>query len=92
MMDLHPIRTEADHQAALVEIATLMDAKMGTSKGDRLDILATRVEAYETAHTPIQALAPISAIRFMMEQKQLSRRDLEPAIGSQACVAEVLNR
>jgi HTH-type transcriptional regulator/antitoxin HigA len=92
MMDVRPIRTEADHQAALAEIATLMDAKMGTSEGDRLDILVTLVEAYETAHIPIEAPDPISAIVFMMEQKQFSRRDLEPAIGSRARVAEVLNR
>jgi HTH-type transcriptional regulator / antitoxin HigA len=92
MMEVRPIRTEADHRAALAEIATLMDAKMGTSEGDRLDVLATLVEAYEAALIPIEAPDPISAILFMMEQKQLSRGDLEPAIGSRARVAEVLNR
>jgi HTH-type transcriptional regulator / antitoxin HigA len=92
MLDVHPIRTEADHRAALAEIAALMDARMGTSEGDRLDVLATLVEAYEAAHIQIEAPDPIAAIRFMMEQKQLSRRDLEPAIGSRARVAEVLNR
>jgi HTH-type transcriptional regulator / antitoxin HigA len=92
MMDVRPIRTEADHQAALAEIATLMNAEKGTPEGDRLDVLATLVEAYEAAHVPIEAPDPISAILFMMEQKQFSRRDLEPTIGSRARVAEVLNR
>jgi HTH-type transcriptional regulator/antitoxin HigA len=91
-MDVRPIRTEADHEAALAEIETLMDAKEGTPEGDRLDVLATLVEAYEMAHIPIEAPDPISAILFMMEQKQLGRRDLEPAIGTRARVAEVLNR
>jgi HTH-type transcriptional regulator/antitoxin HigA len=91
-MDVRPIRTKADHQAALAEIASLMSAEKGTPEGDRLDVLATLVEAYEAAHVPIEAPHPISAILFMMEQKQLSRRDLEPAIGSRARVAEVLNR
>ena len=91
-MDVHPIRTEADHQAALAEIATLMDAGMGTPAGDRLDVLATLVEAYEAARIPIAPPDPIGAILFMMEQKRLIRRDLEPAIGSRARVAEVLNR
>ena len=91
-MDVRPIRTAADHQASLAEIAALMDARMGTPAGDRLDVLATLVEAYEAAHIPIEAPDPISAILFMMEQKRLSRRDLEPAIGSRARVAEVLNR
>jgi len=92
MMDVRPIRTEADHQAALAEIETLMNAEKGTPEGDRLDVLATLVEAYEAAHVPIDAPDPISAIFFMMEQKRLSRRDLEQAIGSRARVAEVLNR
>jgi HTH-type transcriptional regulator/antitoxin HigA len=91
-MDVRPIRTEADHQAALAEIATLMDAGMGTPEGDRLDVLATLVEAYEAAHIPIAPPEPVEAIRFMMAQKRLSRRDLEKAIGSRARVAEVLNR
>ena len=91
-MDVRPIRTEADYKAALAEIETLMNATMGSPEGDRLDVLATLAEAYETVHVPIEAPDPISAILFMMEQKQLSRRDLEPAIGSRARVAEVLNR
>ena len=91
-MDVRPIRTEADYKAALAEIETLMNATMGSPAGDRLDVLATLVEAYEAVHLPIAAPDPVSAILFMMEQKQLSRRDLEPAIGSRARVAEVLNR
>ena len=91
-MDVRPIRTEADHDAALAEIATLMNAESGTPEGDRLDVLATLVEAYEAANVPIAPPEPIAAVLFMMEQKRLSRRDLEPAIGSRARVAEVLNR
>ena len=75
-MDVRPIRTEADHRVALAEIATLMDAKPGTPEGDRLDLLATLVEAYEAALIPIEAPDPISAILFMMEQKQLSGANL----------------
>jgi HTH-type transcriptional regulator/antitoxin HigA len=92
IVELRPIRTEADHQAALAEIASLMNASAGTPEGDRLDILATLVEAYEAEHTPVASPDPIEAILFMMDQKQLSRRELEPAIGSRARVAEVLNR
>lgn len=91
-MELRPIRTEADHQAALAEIAGLMNAGADTSDGDRLDILATLVEAYEAGQTLITPPDPIDAILFMMDQKQLTRRQLEPAIGSRARVAEVLNR
>ena len=91
-MDVRPIRTEADHRAALAEIETLMEAAMGSPEGDRLDVLTTLVEAYEAVHVPVAVPDPIGAILFMMAQKQLSRRDLESAIGSRARVAEVLNR
>lgn len=91
-MDVRPIRTETDYHQSLAEIATLMDATPDTPAGDRLDVLATLVEAYEAAHFPMEAPDPISAVLFMMEQKGLSRRDLEPAVGSRARVAEVLNR
>jgi HTH-type transcriptional regulator / antitoxin HigA len=69
-----------------------MGASLGSPEGDRLDILTTLIEAYEAAHFPIEAPDPVNAILFMMGQKQLSRRDLEPAIGSRARVAEILNR
>jgi HTH-type transcriptional regulator/antitoxin HigA len=86
------IRSAADHRAALAEIATLMQAGHGTPDGDRLDVLAALVEAWEARHVPIETPDPIAAILFMMEQKGLERRDLEPAIGSRARVAEILNR
>lgn len=89
---VRPIRSAADHRAALAEIGTLMRAGPGTPEGDRLDVLATLVEAWEARHVPIEAPDPIAAILFMMDQKGLARRDLEPAIGSRARVAEILNR
>lgn len=92
MVKIRALRTSEDHEQALAEIATLMAAEPGTAEGDRLDVLATLVEAYEAAHMPIEAPDPVAAILFMMDQKLLSRRDLEPAIGSRARVAEVLNR
>jgi HTH-type transcriptional regulator/antitoxin HigA len=69
-----------------------MHARKGTPEGDRLDVLAILVEAWEAHHVPIAAPDPIAAILFMMEQKGLTRHDLEPAIGSRARVAEILNR
>ena len=91
-MDIHPIKTEADYQAALAEIERLFEAAANTSAGDRLDVLATLVEAYEAQHYSIPAPDPIDAIMYHMESRGLSRRDLEPYLGSRARVAEVLNR
>lgn len=59
---------------------------------DRLDVLATLIDAYETEHYPMDPPDPVEAIRFRMEQQGLSRKDLEPLIGTRTRVAEVLNR
>ena len=90
--DVKPIRSEADYQAALGEIERLWGAKSGTAPGDRLDVLATLIDAYESDHEPIDPPDPIEAIKFRMERQGLTRRDLEALIGSRARVAEVLNR
>ena len=90
--ELKPIRSEADYEQALAELERLWGAKSGTPEGDRLDVLATLIDAYEARHHPIDPPDPIEAIRFRMEQQGLTRRDLEPLIGSRARVTEVLNR
>jgi len=91
-MEIRPIKTKADHRAALKEIERLMDAKPGTPAGDRLDVLTTLVERFESQHEPIDPPNPIDALLYHMESRGLTRRDLEPFIGSRARVAEVLNR
>jgi HTH-type transcriptional regulator/antitoxin HigA len=91
-MDIRPIRTKADHRWALKEVERLWDAQPGTPEGDRVDVLVTLIETYEAKHFPILPPDPIAAIEFMLEQKGLTRRDLEPAIGSRGRVSEVLNR
>src|SRR5437016_5381822 len=92
MMEIRPIKTERDYRRALKRIDKLMDARPNTLRGDTLDVLATLIEDWEQKHYPIDAPDPIEAIRFAMEQRGLSRRDLEPLIGSRGRVAEVLNR
>jgi HTH-type transcriptional regulator / antitoxin HigA len=90
--ELKPIRTKADYENALAETEHLWGAKIGTKNGDRLDILATLIDAYEAEHYPMDPPDPIEAIKFRMEQQGLSRKDLEPLIGTRTRVAEVLNR
>ena len=90
--ELKPIRSEADYEAALAEVERLWGAKSGTPDGDRLDVLATLIDAYEAEHYPMDPPDPIEAIKFRMEQQGLTRKDLEPIIGTRTRVAEVLNR
>lgn len=91
-MEMKPIRTEADHLAALTEIERLWDAPEGSLEADRLEVLATLVDAYEEKHHPIDPLDPVEAILFRMDQLGLSRRDLEPYIGARSRVSEILSR
>jgi HTH-type transcriptional regulator/antitoxin HigA len=90
-MQIHPIRNDEDHAAALRRIDELMDAARGTAETDELDVLATLVEAYEDRHFPIADPDPLAAIQFRMEQLGLTRKDLEPLLGSRGRVSEVLN-
>jgi HTH-type transcriptional regulator/antitoxin HigA len=92
MKDLKPIKTRAAYEAAMAEIERLWGAKSGTPEGDRLDILATLVDAYEARHFPMDPPDPVEAIKFRMEQQGLTRRDLEGILGTRTRVAEVLNR
>lgn len=89
---VRPIRNEADYEAALAEVDSLMDASPGTPEGDRLDVLVTLIEAYEARHWAVDPPDPIEAIRVRMEQKNLRQRDLVPMIGSRGRVSEVLSR
>ena len=69
-----------------------MSARNDTAEGDELDVLATLVDAYEREHYSIDAPDPVDAIKFRMEQMGLSRKDLEPFLGSRARVSEVMNK
>lgn len=90
-MDIKPIRTDTDYRAALKEIETLMMAEPDAPEGEKLDVLVTLVEAYESKHYPLDLPDPVEAIKFEMEQKGLTAKDLEPMIGKRNRVYEVLN-
>jgi HTH-type transcriptional regulator/antitoxin HigA len=90
--EVRPIRSKRDYEAALKQVERLWGAKVGTREGDRLDVLATLIDAYEGEHYPIDPPDPIAAIKFRMEQQGLTRRDLEEIIGTRTRIAEVLNR
>jgi HTH-type transcriptional regulator/antitoxin HigA len=91
-IDVKPIRNAADHHAAIAEVKRLWGSKAGTPDGDRLDVLATLIDVYEAQHEPIDRPDPIEAIQFRMEQQGLTRKDLEPLLGTRTRVSEVLNR
>jgi HTH-type transcriptional regulator/antitoxin HigA len=90
--EVKPIRSRRDYDAALKEVDRLWGAKAGTRDGDRLDVLATLIDAHEAEHYPMDPPDPIEAIEFRMEQQGLTRRDLEQIIGTRTRISEILNR
>ena len=92
MISIKPIKTEADYRTALKEVESLMTAGPDTPEGERLDVLVTLIEAYEREHYPLELPDPIEAIKFVMEQRALTVKDLEPMIGRSNRVYEILNR
>ena len=90
-MNIKPIKTKADYRAALKDVEALMGAKANTADGERLDVLVTLIEAYERKHFPLELPDPVEAIKFQMEQKGLTPKDLEPMIGRLNRVYEILN-
>ncbi len=91
-MDIKPIRTENDYRVTLKKVEGLMSAEKNTLEGENLDVLVTLIEAYEAQHYPLDFPDPIDAIKFEMEQKGLTVKDLEPMIGKRNRVYEILNR
>jgi len=91
-MEIKPIRTGADHDAALREIERLWGAAEGSAEGDRLEVFLALVETYERAHFPVDAPDPIEAIKFRLEQQGADVKTLVGVIGSRSRVYEVLRR
>jgi HTH-type transcriptional regulator/antitoxin HigA len=92
-MEIKPIRSEADYEAALKEIETLVNSQPFTPEDDRMDVLVTLVEAYEARHFPIpEPEDPVGVLEYYMESRGLSRSDLLPYLGSKERISEILNR
>ena len=89
-MDVKPIKTEDDYDAALAEIDRLMGSPIDSPEGDKLEVLVTLVEAYEAVHWSIEAPDPVSAIVHVMEANGWQQKDLAELIGSQPRASEIL--
>ncbi len=91
-MDIHPIVTDADHEAALRQIEELWGAEPGTAGAAALDALATLVQAYEEKRWPRQALDPIETLVASMQWNDRTQADLAQLLGSRSRASEILNR
>lgn len=91
-MNIKPIKTEKDYEAALAHLEQIFDAEKGSVEGDELEILSILIEKYEDEHYPIGYPDPIEAINFRMEQMGYNQTDLAKIVGLKSRVSEILNR
>lgn len=91
-MNIKPIKTEEDYNAALERLEVIFDAMTGTPESDELEILGMLIERYENEHFPIDLPDPVEAIKFRMEQMGYTQNDLAEIIGQKSRASEILNR
>ncbi|MFM2386657.1 MAG: hypothetical protein RL660_1414 [Bacteroidota bacterium] len=91
-MTIKPIKTKKDYDKAIARLEKLFDAKKGSADGDELEVLSILIEKYETEHFPIQNPDPVEAIKFRMEQMDISQNDFAEIVGLKSRASEILNR
>lgn len=90
-MEIRPIKSEADYKTTLAEVERLFDATPDTPEGDRLEVLTTLLEAYEKKHYSIPSPDPVEALTYWMESRGITRKEMEPLVGSRARLSEIFN-
>jgi HTH-type transcriptional regulator / antitoxin HigA len=91
-MTIKPIKTKKDYDKAIARLEKLFDAKKGSADGDELEVLSILIEKYETEHFPIEMPDPVEAIKFRMEQMDISQNDFAEIVGLKSRASEILNR
>jgi HTH-type transcriptional regulator / antitoxin HigA len=94
-MEIHPIKSDQDHRAALAEIDACWGAVDGTAEGDRLDVLLALVEIYEAKRWPVEiddGFDPVGVLNYVMEEFGHTQAELAELLGSRSRASEVLSR
>ena len=94
-MEIHPIRSDEDHQAALKEIDSYWGAPEGSEEGERLDVLLALVDVYEEKRWPIdidENFDPIDVLNHAIEELGHTQPELAELLGSRSRASEILSR
>lgn len=91
-MKIKVIKTEEDYNQALNRFEKIFHAPANTKEGDEAELLSLLIEKYEEEHYQIEAPDPIEAIKFRMEQMDMSKKDLAEIIGYKSRVSEIFSR
>lgn len=91
-MEIKVIKTEEDYNQALLRLEEIFDAPENTKEGDEADLIGVLIERYEEKHYPIGPPDPIEAIKFRMEQMDMTKSDLADILGYKSRVTEIFSR
>lgn len=91
-MNIKVIKTEEDYNQSLKRLEKIFHAPVDSKEGDEAEVLSILIEKYEDEHYPIEAPDPIEAIKFRMEQMDMTKRDLAQVLGYKSRVSEIFSR
>lgn len=91
-MDIKAIKNEEDYNQSIKRLEEIFHALENTKEGDEAEVLSILIEKYEDEHYPIEAPDPIEAIKFRMEQMEMSKKDLAQVLGYKSRVSEIFSR
>lgn len=90
-MKIGPIHSDDDHARAVSRLEELLDAEPGTPEASEAEVLTILVDSYESKHHAIEPPDPIESLKFMLDQEQITKRQLADYLGGASRVSEVLN-
>lgn len=90
---LRPIKNEKQYEDVLTRVYMLMqkDIQPDSEESDELEVLSILVKEYENEHYPIPQPNPIEAIKFRLEQLNMSEADLSEILGARSRKSEILS-
>jgi len=91
-MGIKAIKNEEDYNQSIKRLEEIFHALENTKEGDEAEVLSILIEKYEDEHYPIEAPDPIEAIKFRMEQMEMSKKDLAQVLGYKSRVSEIFSR
>ncbi len=91
-MDIKVLKTEEEYTLTLKRLEEIFHAPIDSIEGDEADLLSIIIEKYENENYPIEAPDPIEAIKFRMEQMDMTKKELAEIIGYKSRVSEIFNR
>lgn len=90
---LRPIKNNQQYEDALARVYVLMqnDTKPDSKESDELEILSILIKEYENEHYAVPKPNPLEAIKFRLDQMNMSESELSEILGYRSRKSEILS-